>query len=335
MDDWTNLALLLAEALLYFAVMAGLFRLRHRVGIGLVFCALGAMHFLETYLAAVVYLELPGGLVVSPGSIVLFSGKLAMLLLVYIREDAAAVRQPIYGLLAGNLLMLALVYLMRFHDLTIMGRGRSTVRLMDEMGGLMIWGTILLFIDAILIILLYERSSDWFGGRQLPRVIASAAIVLTFDQIGFFTALYLLSGVPMSALWSGWIAKMGAAMVFGLMTAFYLRYVETALTPRGTPRLSDVFDALTYRQRAEDTPDRLGRDAPHRAARPRPLRQRGPEPGQRCLDGRSLAQRDGDRSRPLPAVQRTAGPCRRRRGAAPGRHPHPPDDARDRPRLPL
>ena len=43
--------------------------------------------------------------VVSPGSIVLFSGKLVMLLLVYIREDAAVVRQPIYGLFLGNLLI--------------------------------------------------------------------------------------------------------------------------------------------------------------------------------------------------------------------------------------
>jgi hypothetical protein len=66
MGDWTNLLLLLVEAALYFTVMAGLFRLRHRFGIGLVFCALGAMHFLETYLAAILYLELPGGIVISP-----------------------------------------------------------------------------------------------------------------------------------------------------------------------------------------------------------------------------------------------------------------------------
>jgi len=261
MAEWTNPALLLAEALLYFAVMAGLFRIRHRFGIGLVFTALGAMHFLETYLAAIVYLELPGGLVLSPGSIVLFCGKLAMLLLVYIREDASAVRQPIYGLLVGNFLMVALVFLMRFHDVVPVANGRPLdFRLMDEMGGLMIWGTILLFIDSILIILLYERTGDWFGGQQLPRVILSAAIVLTFDQLGFFTALYLLSGVPLTVLYGGWIAKMGAAVLFGLMTAFYLRYVETAGAIRGAPRLSDVFDALTYRQRRE-TEDRLGRDS--------------------------------------------------------------------------
>ncbi len=90
-----NALLLAAQAIMYFAVLAGLFRARHRHGIGAFFCALGVMHFLETYLASVLYVPLPFGIVASPGSTVLFSGKLMLLLLVYIREDAVVVRQPI------------------------------------------------------------------------------------------------------------------------------------------------------------------------------------------------------------------------------------------------
>ena len=45
------------------------------------------------------------------------------------------------------------------------------------------------------------------------------------------------------------------------MAAFYLRYVETAQTVKGTPRLSDVFDTLTYRQRYEAMLDKAGRDS--------------------------------------------------------------------------
>ncbi len=262
MGDWTNLLLLFLEALLYFVVMAGLFRVRHRFGIGLLFCALGAMHFLETYLAAILYLQLPGAIVISPGSIVLFTGKLAVLLLVYIREDAAAVRQPIYGLLVGNFLMVALVFVMRFHDIAPSITGRPLdLRLMDEMGGLMIWGTLLLFLDSILIILVYESMAGWFGRRPLPRIVLSLAIVLTFDQLGFFTALHLLAGVPISVLYGGWLAKMGGAILFGGMMAFYLRYVETAQAPRRTPRLAAVFDTLTYRRRRDEARDSAGRDA--------------------------------------------------------------------------
>src|SRR3546814_10290348 len=93
---------------MYFGVMATLFGVRGRFGLGVFLCALGVMHFLETYLASVFYIELPFG-IVSPGSTVLFSGKLAIILMMYIREDAAVVRQPIYGLLIGNFLIVGLM----------------------------------------------------------------------------------------------------------------------------------------------------------------------------------------------------------------------------------
>src|SRR5579885_3778758 len=115
MTELENLLLLVGDALIYFAALGALLRSRTRIGLGAFFCALGVMHFLETYLAGIFYVALPLGVVTSPGSSVLFTGKLMMLLLLYIREDAVVVRQPIYGLLLGNLLLFALGALMRRH----------------------------------------------------------------------------------------------------------------------------------------------------------------------------------------------------------------------------
>jgi hypothetical protein len=263
MPEVSNLVLLVGEAGFYFLAMTALFRARHRFGIGLFFCALGAMHFLETYLASILYLPIPGGFIVSPGSVVLFAGKLVMLLLVYIREDAATVRQPIYGLFLGNFLMVGLVFLLRHHAVVPAAGGAGPdFSFMDQMGGLMLWGTTLLFIDSILIILIYERSSAWFGERPTPRIIASAAIVLTFDQLGFFAALWTFIGVPVAVLYSGWIAKMGAALLYGTLTGLYLHRIETRRP--GVPirrSLSDIFDTLTYRERYEALLKQTGRDA--------------------------------------------------------------------------
>src|SRR5690606_17110576 len=99
--------------LLYFGALAALFRARVHLGIGSFFCVLGVMHFIETYLASNLFVGLPFGVIASPGSVILFSGKLVLLLLVYIREDAAIVRQPIYGLLFGNLLVVAAAAVLR------------------------------------------------------------------------------------------------------------------------------------------------------------------------------------------------------------------------------
>ncbi len=86
---------------------------------------------------------LPFGIVASPGSTVLFTGKLMLLLLVYIREDAVVVRQPIYGLLIGNVLLFALAFADAACTAPARFGGRAAdFGFLDEMGALMVWGTL-------------------------------------------------------------------------------------------------------------------------------------------------------------------------------------------------
>jgi hypothetical protein len=241
-----NTALLLAQALVYFGVMAALFRGRARFGLGAFLCALGVMHFLETYLASVFYIELPFG-IISPGSTVLFSGKLAIILMLYIREDAAVVRQPIYGLLIGNFLMVALVMILRYHEVVSAVPGRlPNFEFVDEMGWLMVWGTTLLFIDSIAMILLYERLGTWLQRWPVVRSLITLSVILSIDQAGFFLALHYVSGAPWYVMFGGWCAKMGAAIVYSLLVGAYLRWFEVRTEPAPVPmRLTDVFQALT------------------------------------------------------------------------------------------
>ena len=92
--EYFNLGLLALEAVLYFIVLITLLHYRQHIGIGVFIAVLGTLHFLETYLAAKFYVAVPFG-VVSPGSVVMFSGKLTMTLLLYTKVDAATVRQLI------------------------------------------------------------------------------------------------------------------------------------------------------------------------------------------------------------------------------------------------
>src|SRR5262245_44161884 len=250
MPQLYNLALLAGTALVYFAVLAGLFRLRNRLGIGAFFCALGVMHFIETYLASIFYVTLPAGIVTSPGSSVLFTGKLMLLLLVYIREDATVVRQPIYGLMIGNLLMVMLAGLMRYHGLAELGPGRAAdFAFIDQMGALMVWGTAVLFIDCILIVLLYEQSRAWLKDRVFLRLALVGALVLSFDQVAFYAGLTILTGAPVSVLIGGWIAKMGAVAIYSVLVVCYLRFAERPSGRKPKARVSDIFEMLTYRER--------------------------------------------------------------------------------------
>jgi len=262
-SEWNNLLLVVGDAVIYFAALALLFRARHRLGIGAFFCALGVMHFIETYLASVFYVALPLGIVTSPGSSVLFTGKLMLLLMVYIREDAVVVRQPIYGLLFGNLLTVALAALMRHHQLVALTPGHIVdFGFIDQMGVLMVWGTVLLFADCIMIVLLYERLRGWLSDNVLLRLGVAGAAVLTSDQVFFYAGLHILTGAPPSVLVGGWLAKIFSVSLYAVMAGAYLCWCESPQAQRrSAPRISDVFDTLTYRERYEDLLARTGRDA--------------------------------------------------------------------------
>lgn len=255
-----NIALLLAEMLVYFGAMLALFRLRRALGIGVFFCALGSLHFMETYLAAAYYVQLPLGVSLSPGSVVLFSGKLALLLLVYIREDALVARQPIYGLFLGNLLLITLVFLLRQHMVVPSPGAPADLSFMDQLGALMIWSTFLLFVDAIAMILLYEQLARMMPRRPALTFWITFATVLSFDQVAFFVVLHASVGVPLAAGFGGWAGKMVATGLYAAMLAFYLRHFELG-TPGPERSLSDVFDVLTYRQRYERLEAVARRDA--------------------------------------------------------------------------
>lgn len=256
-----NLALLSVEAIAYFAIMVTLLHFRHRIGLGVFLTALGVMHFMETYLAAVVYVSVPFG-VVSPGSSVFFAGKLMMILMLYLQEDAATVRQPIYGLFLGNILTAGIAWLLQFHGTVELSPGRGAdLGFLNEMGWLMVWGTTLLYLDSLGIILLYEKLGRFMQRWVVARFVISGFALLTFDQIGFYAALHFLTDAPPAVFWGGWQAKMLAVCIYGVLFAVYQFVVRRHGATLAQRAVSDVFNDLTYRERYNDLLSRIGRDA--------------------------------------------------------------------------
>ena len=255
-----NLALFVFEAIGYFAIMVTLLHFRHRTGLGVFLTALGVMHFMETYLAAVFYVSVPFG-VVSPGSSVFFAGKLMMILMLYMQEDAETVRQPIYGLFLGNILTVGIAWVLQFHIPVNMAPGRGAdFGFLNEMGWLMVWGTALLYIDALGIILLYEKLGRYLQRWVVLRFMIAGFVLLTFDQVGFFSALHYFIGVPLSVFWGGLIAKLLSVCIYSLLFAAYQFSVRRHGAAIAQRSVSDVFHDLTFRERYNDLVSRSGRD---------------------------------------------------------------------------
>nr|WP_312858538.1 GGDEF domain-containing protein [Rhizobium sp. G21] len=229
------------------------------MGIGVLMTVLGVAHFLETYLAARFYVTTPFGMA-SPGSILFYSGKLAMILMIYVREDAATVRQLIYGLLGGNFICLLFAFILRLHP----GHGLAPGAMpdndfLDQMGVLMVWGTALLYIEAVGVILLYEALGRWMGRSPAPRLWVASVLALAFDQIGFYAALHILYDAPASVFWATLFGKCFFASVYAVLAAVYFRFFASGVaTEKRFP--SDVFADLTYRERYDALLARSGVD---------------------------------------------------------------------------
>jgi diguanylate cyclase (GGDEF)-like protein len=256
-----NMAVLAIEAVVYFLFLITLLHWRHRIGIGVFITVLATMHFLETYLASALYVPV-GSVSISPGSVVLFAGKLLMVLLLYIKEDAATVRQLIYGLLVGNLMTYVVGLVLSMH-VGAVGPDGSVYHdaLLGDLGLLMLWGTSLLYLDSIAIILIYERLGPVLGRRTLLRFFLAGAIVLTFDQIGFYGMLHWMTGAPSSVFYGGLIAKMAANLLFAMLTGLYLYFFRSEAPKVAGKGIGDVFLNLTYRERYQELLARTGRDA--------------------------------------------------------------------------
>src|SRR5262245_50267 len=184
-----HLLLLITELLVTSAVLLGLFRLRHRIGLVPLYMALGGMQQLQTLLALTVYVEVLPGIIISPGSTVLFTGMLFTILLVYIREDAAEARKVIYGLLTANLTVAILSYLLGMHLSSGFLSNPFALRQEIFFQGfrVMVVGVCALVVDVFLILILYEVVANWITSSLLLRIYISMFLVLTVDTVLFVT----------------------------------------------------------------------------------------------------------------------------------------------------
>ncbi|MCK5941625.1 MAG: VUT family protein, partial [Planctomycetes bacterium] len=248
--------MLVLEAVLVAAVFLLLFRLRVWLGLSLLFVAIGVMQPIQVHLSTYMYVEVLPGLRMSPGSVVLFPASLFAVLLVYIREDAVAVRKVIYGLVAANLLVSALYLLLDLHA------GMASTSLVGDAAGAMYVtgarsmaaGTAALLVDVVALIVVYEWIGRGTRRSLFLRTFLTLAVVLAIDSVIFATAAFAGTDLFGDVLVAGLVGKSVAALLFSMAMVAYLRLFEReAWSPElaGERPIRDVFHALTYREKYE------------------------------------------------------------------------------------
>lgn len=257
----TALILLGAEALVVLVLVLFLFRLRPAFGLAPLYVCLGVFQVLQT-MTSTVFVEVGRGLLVSPGSAILFTMSLCVVLLVYIREDALETRKLIYALVISNaatgFLSMATAFQLR---------AGSALSLFDmppeaftSAAGMLILGSVLLLADALLIPVIYELVARRVGGLFRPMFV-TMGLVSIFDTLLFVTTFFLWDPNYGTVLFSAVAAKVFFSAVFCAGMAAYLRAFEREGLSTGIgPAARDLFAVLTYRQRYERLAAEAARD---------------------------------------------------------------------------
>jgi diguanylate cyclase (GGDEF)-like protein len=241
-----------------------LFRLRTFVGLSLLYIALGVFQFLQTQLALSIYVEVFPNILISPGSAVLFTANLFAVLLVYIREDAVEARKLCYGILAANLMTSLLSYLfsLTMRSEITLNLFNLPIELYQENARIMVVGVLVLVVDIVLIIVSYETVSILIKKSLFLRILISMVFVLSLDTVLFVSGSFIGSPDYLSILRSGIIGKAAMALIYSLLLTLYLRLFERRLlrSTEANPKIRDVFNLLTFRQKYQILEEQIKRD---------------------------------------------------------------------------
>ncbi|HEY2474460.1 MAG TPA: GGDEF domain-containing protein [Candidatus Cybelea sp.] len=258
-----QLLLMVIESLFIAALLLFVFHLRRELGTALIYVVIGVIFQYSNVLAAGFYVQVTPSVTVSPGSIVLFPAVLFLVLLVYISEDALEARRLIYGVAIANVVMLPFGLLIARQlqlPLTI-NPYHLTVDLFTSQPRIAVVGTIVLFLDTVLICILYEVLTRWTKSLFL-RVWLSSTLVLCFDSLAFVTGSFAGTHGYGGILYSQLVGKSTAGLIYAVALTIYLKHwlpgAATALTKgRG---LGPTWRFLTYRQRYEELREAAIRD---------------------------------------------------------------------------
>jgi PAS domain S-box-containing protein len=252
--NYNQIAILLLQGTLVAFVILLLFRLRKRLGIGVLFACLGLLQFIQVFLSSTVYVSITDSLLISPGFSIFFTATLFILLIIYIKEDASETRKIIYALIIVNIVTAILLqtFELYFKEVSI----NISSNLFKNSTKVLIVGTIALFLDSLLIIVLFE-----FISRHIRflffRILITMLIVVSFDSIFFSIIAFWKFDSFYSILISGLISKGFFTVFYSIIFYIYLKYFDSVDRESTVFKVKDVFQYLSFKQKFESVSDEI------------------------------------------------------------------------------
>lgn len=248
----SQIFIFLLEGALVISLLLFLFKLRYQFGLVMLYACLGMFQFLQVFLASTVYVELVDNVLVSPGSTIMFTATLFAVLLVYIKEGALETRKIIYTLIIINVIMAILLFALNLNmgSSALYNPLNIPANLFSTNAWMWLAGTASLFMDSVLIIILYEFISK-ITSKLFFRISLSIILVASFDTITFTLGAFWSNDNMHLIMFSGLISKGVFALYYSVFVYCYIKFFDKEIISINEFKLKDVFQILSYKQRFE------------------------------------------------------------------------------------
>lgn len=220
------------------------FGLRRQLGLTGIYLVVGSLQALATMAAVAVRVKIWDGFLINPGGTVIFMGVLLIVLLIYVVEDANEAKRIIYGLLIASAAVGLLLMTLSVQS------GPEGSGALQRAGEILIFGTLVLWADTLLLILSFDGIARIGIRRPALRAWLCMSIVAVLDaaMISWFVYSGATAFRSFAALLIG---KLIVTVPYSFLFAAIVGQQRTFAF--NTERLSmiDLFQALTWRDRYE------------------------------------------------------------------------------------
>ncbi|GFZ82026.1 hypothetical protein GCM10011531_10500 [Aquaticitalea lipolytica] len=244
---------ILAEFILIASSILLLFRFRSKIGLAPLFILLGAVQYLQAFSSSVVRFEILEKYPIYPSSIIIFSAVLFAILLIYIKEGVLKARTLIIGIVISNFLLSALTEITNVQE-SVLGlvNENSTNPVFSIDYEYFIIGTIILFIDFVLLVILYQFLITKINKRYFFLILLlSLTSILFFDSLAFNFIIKYNDPEFTASLIGHVIGKTFAAFIFSLILYWYLKYLDNEKERNDfiANQNRNIFSILKYRDK--------------------------------------------------------------------------------------
>lgn len=238
------LTIFLIETLIIALTIVVLHRFKNFFGIGLLLIFLGSVQFFQTVLASSVYNEILPGIVVSPGSAILFTSTLICILLLFHTEGIKKTRLAVFGVVFCNVI-LAIISSISLKQVTLDNHSIHNEYIQEIFNfdvTMFLIGSIVLFLDFFLIIVFYQLINLKF--EKLPtllKLLIPVSISGLFDSMLYYSVNLVDLENSNDLLLSNIVGKQITILIFTLVIYFYLHFFNLKKPKENPENTNDIF----------------------------------------------------------------------------------------------